>query len=176
MKILRTLLMAGVAMGCVSPAIADYPIVLRGWLEHAVIAEADLKMDAKLDTGAKTSSIDADILTDPDKDDQTAKQGKRVVFRLSNEDGEERTLERPIVRIVKIKKRGGGVEERPVVELTVCLGTQSITTEFSLADRSNFNYPILLGREFMKAGHIAVRADEEYVEEPNCTSPSPADG
>ena len=176
MKIFRALLMAGAAAVCVSPAFADYPIVLRGWLEHAVIAEADLKMDAKLDTGAKTSSIDADILTDPDTDDQASQESKRVVFRLSNEDGEERTLERPIVRIVKIKKRGGGVEERPVVELTVCLGTQMLTTEFSLADRSNFNYPILLGREFMKTAHIAVRADEEYVEEPNCKSLSPTDG
>lgn len=44
----------------------DAPIVLRGWLEHALLPEVDLQMDAKLDTGAKTSSIGAEILSSDD--------------------------------------------------------------------------------------------------------------
>ena len=140
----------------------DYSIVLRGWLEHAYFPEFDLEMDAKLDTGAKTSAIGAEILSDPD-----ATEGM-VTFRLTNEEGEERTVEREIVRTVKIKKRGGGTESRIVVELELCLGIQRLKSEFSLSDRSNFNYPVLIGRRALSEAHIAVRADEEYVDDPDC--------
>ena len=126
-----------------------------------LLPEVAMKMDAKLDTGAKTSSIGAEILSDNNHSDT-------VTFRIANEDGEERTLEREVVRTVKIKMRGGGTEERKVVELEVCLGIQRIKGEFSLADRSNFNYPVLIGRSLLEDASIAVRSDEEYVDDPDC--------
>jgi len=140
----------------------DNPFFIRGWLEHIYLPDVDIELDAKLDTGAKTSSIHAEILSDPEASEGT------VTFRLSNEDGEERTVEREIERVVKIKKRGGGTESRIVVILELCIGIQRFETEFSLTDRSNFNYPVLIGRRALNEAHIIVRSDEEYVADPEC--------
>ncbi|MEO1015549.1 MAG: RimK/LysX family protein [Pseudomonadota bacterium] len=42
--------------------VPDTPFEVRGWLEHARLMPQGLLLDAKLDSGARTSSIDADIL------------------------------------------------------------------------------------------------------------------
>jgi hypothetical protein len=50
-----------------APALAggeDRPV--RGWLEHAHIEPSGISLDAKLDTGARTSSIHAEILREPE--------------------------------------------------------------------------------------------------------------
>jgi hypothetical protein len=40
--------------------------------------------------------------------------------------------------------------KRDVVKLTLCKNGRNYETEFTLVDRSNFNYPLLLGRSFLK--------------------------
>lgn len=175
---------------------ADDQIHILGWLEHARIMSVNLRVDAKLDTGAKTSAIHAEILSrdslsetqiaaledgiDEDEEaeedvselsaEETAKRPKRVVFRITNEDGEERILEREIVRYVSIKKRGGGVEVRPVVELDICIAGIKSSGEVSLADRQYFNYPLLVGRDMLESGKIAVNPDVDYTASARCSS------
>ncbi|MEO1404901.1 MAG: RimK/LysX family protein [Pseudomonadota bacterium] len=176
----------------VSPATADDQIHILGWLEHATIQSVDIRMDAKLDTGAKTSAIHAEILsrdslseeeqlelyaeTDDDEemldfdpeDANIEGQPRTVVFRVSNEEGEERILEREVVRTVSIKRRSGGVERRPVVELDLCIAGIPVEGEVSLADRTRFNYPLLIGRDMLDDGDIAVNPDSDYTVEPRC--------
>ena len=43
---------------------SEQPIFTRGWIEHARVMPDRLLMTAKLDSGAKTTSIHAEILTD----------------------------------------------------------------------------------------------------------------
>lgn len=146
----------------------DDPIVIRGWLEHALVVDAGMEMDAKLDTGALTASLDAEILSDPDVDDVAEGETQTVVFEIANEDGESATLEREITRIVRVKRTDGSVEERYVVVLAICLGMQKLDVEFGLSDRSSLNYPMLIGRRALESAHIVVRSDQEYVAEPDC--------
>lgn len=190
----RTAMLGAVAsFGIFSPAaLADDQIHILGWLEHATITSADIRMDAKLDTGAKTSAIHAEILTrdslseseqlelrdendddeemlDFDSEDANLEGSQRVVvFRVSNEEGEERILEREVIRTVSIKRRGGGVERRPVVELDLCIAGILVTGEVSLADRTTFNYPLLIGRDMMDDGDIAVNPDSDYTAAAKC--------
>ncbi|MEO1475997.1 MAG: RimK/LysX family protein [Pseudomonadota bacterium] len=175
-----------------SPASADDQIHILGWLEHATIMSVDIRMDAKLDTGAKTSAIHAEILsrdalseeeqlelhTETDEDEEmldfdpedanTGGGARTVVFRVSNEEGEERILEREVVRTVAIKRRGGGVERRPVVELDLCIAGIYVEGEVSLADRTRFNYPLLIGRDMLDDGDIAVNPDSDYTAAARC--------
>lgn len=176
---------------------ADDQLHILGWLEHARISDVNLRVDAKLDTGAKTSAIHAEILSrkslneeqlaaldeemreETDDDEEmlditeedmpaNANRPTRVVFRISNEEGEERILEREIIRYVAIKKRGGGVEERPVIELALCLAGIKVSGEVSLADRTRFNYPLLIGRDMLEQGNIAVNPDVDYTASSRC--------
>ena len=61
-------------------------------------------------------------------------------------------FEEPLVRHVAIKsraeeKRGKAFTERPVVLMPITLGKQQHTIEVNLANRKNFLYPFLLGRD-----------------------------
>ena len=187
---IRSLMASAMALMVIAPAVADDQIHILGWLEHANVTSVDIRMDAKLDTGAKTSAIHAEILgrdalsddevrelrgeTDDDEEileeisDVDDSAGKIVVFRISNEDGEDRILEREIIRTVSIKKRGGGVEKRPVIELELCIAGVLVEGEVSLADRTTFNYPLLIGRDMLEQGDIAVNPDADYTASARC--------
>jgi hypothetical protein len=122
-------------------------LITAGWLESVLLQPVNIRMRAKLDTGAKTSSLHAvDIKRFERKGEQW------VRFRTGVDDMVELML--PLVRDVKIKDHKLKAAVRPVVEMKVCLHNQIFTGEFSLIDRSQFNYPILLGRSLLQQGII----------------------
>jgi hypothetical protein len=87
-----------------------------------------------------------------------------VRFELGPEqDAEERfEVERPIVRIASIKRHGAEDQTRPVVRLTFQLGPITDTIEFSLTDRSAFEFPILVGRNLL-SGNALVDVTKHYT-------------
>ncbi len=141
-------------IGLQGPVSAEGGKVIAGWVERVVLLPAGHDVKAKLDTGAKTSSLSARQI------EQFRKDGKRWVrFTLSYEDSfneqREQTLERPVVRRVRIKEHVGEYNSRPVVRLGLCFDGRRTEAEFSLVDRSNFIYPVLLGRSFL-ARHAVI--------------------
>ena len=127
------------------------------------------ELDAKLDTGATTSSIHAIILSEPDREDFDDEDADRnIVFKLVNEDDEERTVETEIVRWAAIKTKKGGAIYRPVVELELCLGGRLIKDEVTLADRAHFNYETLIGRNMLEKAGIIVDSSEIYTKKARC--------
>ena len=142
---------------------------MLGWLEHVRVSGLDLELDAKLDTGATTSSIHAIILSEPDREDFDDEEADRdIVFKLVNEDGEERTVETEVVRWAAIKTKKGGAIYRPVVELELCLGGRIIEDEVTLADRAHFNYETLIGRNMLEKAGIIVDSSEIYTKKARC--------
>lgn len=125
--------------------------IVASWLEKVVITTPDKTMTfrAKLDTGANTSSLHAlDIK-------QFEKEGEPWVnFKTQSlkEGDSPIKMSLPVKRVVKIKRHFRPAQERPVVEMTFCLDSRVYTAEFSLVDRNRFNYPVLLGRRFLKQG------------------------
>lgn len=142
--------------------------VTRGWLEFVWIPAVDLKLDAKLDTGAKTSSIHAEILDVPDRKDFKAGEGQTVTFRLINEYDETRQMTAPITRWAAIKKKSGGALYRPVVEMTFCLAGVLVDGEVTLANRGHFNYETLIGRNMLKKANLIVDAGSIYTHDSRC--------
>jgi len=120
---------------------------IMGWLENIYIMPGKHKLIAKLDTGAKTSSIDAINIRELIRNDE-----EWVVFTIpKTKYSSEITLEKKLVRTVLIKQRveakaSKKASRRMVVSLTICLGGKTEEIEFSLSDRERFNYPMLLGR------------------------------
>lgn len=116
-----------------------------GWLETVFLQPTNLRVTAKLDTGAKTSSLHASHFEHFDK-----KGDPWVRFSfIPGDDKKPLVIERPLVRKAVIKERLSRSSTRDVVRLTICKNGKDYETEFTLNDRSNFNYPILLGRSFL---------------------------
>ncbi|MBE9017549.1 hypothetical protein C7Y66_21850 [Chroococcidiopsis sp. CCALA 051] len=136
-----------------------------GWVENGKIAGVDKEVKVKLDTGAKTTSINAEILEKPDKETES---GGTIRFRFLDGEGNKEVFERPIVRWVEIKSREGSDIRRPVVRMRFCLAGRWIEEEVNLADRDDFNYPVLIGRNMLKQGKLAVDSSQTFTTEPSC--------
>lgn len=146
-----------------SPAMGQQGKLIFGWVEEVVVSRSAFTMHAKLDTGADTSSLDAQDIERFERD------GKPWVrFTLSGEEpGQNTTLERPLSRDVLIKRHRGPSQRRPVVTVPVCLGPFLMDIEVSLIDRSHFNYPVLIGRAAME-GVAVVDAERALTHDPAC--------
>jgi len=160
-------LMVGTAhAGETMPTDSPKRLEVLGYLEHVRIEPLGVVMPAKLDTGATTSSIDASDL-EPFK--RNGVDWIRFTLPARGTPAKPVTLERKVVRIVRIKQHGRTSVERPVVEMTFCFGHQKVTAQISLADRTKYRYPLLLGRNHMR-GHIAVDPGHKYTTEPDCSA------
>jgi hypothetical protein len=133
---------------------------VAGWLEWVVIEPYGLKLKGKLDTGAKTSSLHAVDIEYFQRDGEEWVRFKTLDPRRGTQPV---TIERPVVRDVRIKRHAAVYQERPVVTLDLCVGDRLVTAEFSLIDRRRFNYPVLLGRSLLKQERILVDASATYV-------------
>ncbi len=151
------------------PAATQRPVV--GWVEKILLEPDGIPLKAKLDTGARTSSLQADRIELFTRDNK-----KWVRFHMQLEDANgkkhELTVERPRVRRVRIKEHEGEYDRRPVVEMSFCIGNERHSTEFTLVDRSRFIYPVLLGRRFLE-GFAAVDASQTFTRKPYCPTSTP---
>lgn len=140
--------------------------VIAGWVEKISLAEPPLILMAKLDTGAKTSSIHAINV------EQFKKEGERWVrfdLLLRDVDDKQHTfhMEIPKARRVRIKNSDGDHDRRAVVELAICFDGRKYVTEFTLANRSEYIYDVLLGREFLQ-GIAVVDPENTFLTQANC--------
>lgn len=134
-----------------------------GWLEKARISPGNLLVRAKLDTGAKTCSLGVHSLA------EFTRHGEQWVrFDVKNKYGDKITLEKKVQRLVRIKRHGVELQNRPVILLGICLGYLYKEIEVNLVDRTDFNYPMLIGRSFM-AGNFIVDPSAKFTSPPTCT-------
>ena len=145
-----------------------------GWVEWTYIEPHHIHVKAKLDSGAKTSSLSA---VDIERFERDGVIWMRFRVPISASDGgtDEPQLiemERKLEREVLIKRHGGGPSRRPVVEIDVCLGARMFTTPVTLTDRSRFNYPLLLGRSALR-GHVLLDAGRTYINDADAVRCAP---
>jgi hypothetical protein len=136
--------------------------VVVGWLEKVYISPGNLIVRAKLDTGAKTSSLTALNLVSFIRDSEPW-----VRFDVADKSGQRITLEQKVHRVTRIKRHGGEPQTRVVIRMSICLGNSLREAEFTLVDRTGFNYPMLLGRNFL-AGSYFVDASAKFTMKPQC--------
>lgn len=136
-----------------------------GWVEKGKIAGIDKEIKFKLDTGATTTSINAEILEKPESESES---GGMIKFRFTNGEGVKETFELPIVRWVRIESRKADYIRRPVVRMKLCLAGRWIEEEVNLASRDDFNYPVLIGRNMLKKGGLAVDSSKTFTKNPTC--------
>lgn len=140
------------------PAAKLKDLVVVGEIENVHIDPPDLVFPARIDTGAEGTSVHATEITPFERD------GERWIrFNLRDpRTGKSATLERKEAGRVRVKKLDDSVDRRAVVIMTLTLGKISQATEVSLTDRSNFEFPLLVGRNFLK-GVAVVDVSQQRI-------------
>lgn len=118
-----------------------------GSVESVHISPPGITLEARIDTGAEVSSLDAREITEFKRDGNTW-----VRFRIVNAEGEPSAeIERRVVRHVRILQSSTeDSERRPVVRMRVAVGAHAQVAEFTLTDRKHLTYPVLIGRNVLK--------------------------
>ncbi|OSQ48047.1 ATP-dependent zinc protease [Thalassospira alkalitolerans] len=133
-----------------------------GWREWVSLPDFDVPLiKAKVDTGARTSSLHALDVKVVTKDG-----GKFVKFVLPHYrgDGHPRVkCEAPLVDIREIRSSNGETDERIVISTHIGIGAHHLKVEMTLANRSLMGFPMLLGRTAMKAGRFLVLPTKSYL-------------
>ncbi|WP_024872710.1 ATP-dependent zinc protease [Tolumonas lignilytica] len=134
--------------------------MILGETEWIYVEEANGNFMSRVDTGATTSSISAHDVT------VFEREGRRwVKFIMPIDGGKEINVEVPFVKYIRIRQ-ANGLEDRPIVRMTIRLGSVTEKADFSLTDRSNMDFPVLLGREFMKDVAVVDVARENVQGKP----------
>lgn len=145
------------------PARAAEPVV-AGWLEKVVLPDTGLEVTAKLDTGAKTSSIDAEDVEPFDRDGEPwVRFGVRTGKGLT---GELRRFEARLVG-EKVIRGALGRQQRMLVDLWLCVAGERRRVLFTLVDRDEMNYRVILGRRALE-GRLLVDSARTYLLAPGC--------
>ncbi|MGG5824445.1 ATP-dependent zinc protease family protein [Aeromonas salmonicida] len=134
--------------------------LLVGEAEWIWVDAANDAFQARVDTGATTSSISAQDITIFERN------GKNWVrFFLSHQEMDDKIqIEAPLVRHVRVRQASADdLDRRPVVRLAVRIGDMTEKAEFTLKDRSDMTFPVLLGREFLKDIAV-VDVAREYIQ------------
>lgn len=141
---------------------------IYGWVEPITIGTQALPLLAKLDTGATTSSLSAEAISEFERD----KDDHWVRFTVRDHKNRPVVFEAPLVRHVRIRRHGSTPQRRPVVKLGMCVGTVYRERQFTLTDREGFVYPVLVGRNYLE-GRILVDSARKKTTQPHCTHPRP---
>jgi Uncharacterized protein conserved in archaea len=137
-----------------------------GWVEKAQLIPWGVTLKAKLDTGALTSSLHATDIEKFDKDDEDWVRFTTPVEDERTDDRVEKQFERRLYRTLTVSG-AGGKDERLVVLLDVCMNDTIYEEQFSLRDRGDMIYPLLLGRRSIK--HLGlIDVSQTFLNDPEC--------
>ena len=118
------------------------------------------EVDAKIDTGAYTSSIHCHDI------EESKKGGKKILyFKLldpSHPSYNQRKLSFNEFSEKNVKNSFGQVEKRYKIKTKITIGGKIYISEFTLSDRSDMRYPVLLGRKILNK-RFMVDPSEKYL-------------
>lgn len=135
---------------------------VAGWIENVIIFPGNIQIKAKLDTGARHSSLNARNIQEIQRNGEPW-----IRFEVTNWEGRTVSFEQKIIRTAKIKEHHGQSQERAVTRIGICLGKTFKEVEVNLVDRSKFNYQMLIGRSFLRDSFI-VDPSKTFLLEPQC--------
>jgi len=117
-----------------------------GLREQVLIAGLNMVMQARISTQVANSVVDARNIQ------MFERNGVEWVrFTIYNpETKEPHVLERKRLRFQTVQTANPTPDRRPVVEIRFTIGKLTQKGEFILADRSNSEYPILIGRNLLR--------------------------
>jgi len=131
------------------------PRIELGWAELVDLPELHLDdLPAKIDTGARTSSLHATHIR------ITGQAGVRKA-----RDARARQFSMPLFENRRVRSSNGHHEDRPVIRTPVVLGGIEQLVEITLTHRGTMAFPMLVGRSTLKR-HYLVNCRRKYATRP----------
>ncbi|MCL7944004.1 RimK/LysX family protein [Marinobacter sp. ATCH36] len=146
--------------------------VIVGEVEKFYLVGPGLVYDARIDSGAETSSLDARNITRFERDGSNW-----VRFDVPMPDSDDLvTVEREISRRVKIiQSSADESERRVVVELQFMIGNHRQQAEFTLTNREHLSHAVLVGRNILR-DVMLIDVGKEFATELPDSLPEDSDG
>lgn len=118
-----------------------------GWRELVHLPELGLhSVPAKIDTGARTSSLHGEVIEEFERDGQ-----KFVRFAVDFSDQHVRQVcEAVHVDVRGITSSNGETQYRYVIKTPLKIGDLEFRAEISLANRRDMKFPMLIGRSSLR--------------------------
>ena len=140
---------------------AEADAIVVGWREWVLLPELGLMLKAKVDSGARTSTLHAFEL-------EEFERGGTAMVRFSihpvQDDTEEvRVCEAELVDKRLVTDSGGHQELRPIIRTDVVLAGQRWPIELTLTGRDNMKFRMLLGRTAMQ-GRITIDPAASFLQ------------
>lgn len=122
-----------------------------GWCELVDLPELGLLgMHAKIDTGARTSSLHATHVKPFERDG-----APWVSFRSPRSIGHRpQDCEAPVIATRRITSSNGHIQTRFVIGAIMRLGPLEWPAQITLANRATMAFPILIGRRGLRRGFL----------------------
>jgi len=150
----------------VGNAMANNEKIIYGFIEKATLVDNNLTLSAKLDTGAKSASLNATHITEIEIN------GKPYLsFIVPSKEGDI-AFKCEYVGEVNIKIRAGETHvspllrkaiKRPVVMMRIKIADKERLVRVNLTNRKRFIYPLLLGRQAINAFDGIIDPSRKYT-------------
>jgi len=135
------------------------PLII-GWRECVALPELGMpRIEAKIDTGARTSALHAEDIETFMRDD-----GPWVRFHVPH--GAKVHAADCTARLVdmrNVKNTSGEPAERLVIETMLRLNRRRWRIEVTLADRTNMALPLILGRTALRRHRVLVDPGKSHL-------------
>lgn len=134
-----------------------------GWREWVRLDElCDVPIKAKIDTGARTSSLHAfnlEIGTSPDGETIASFE----IHPIQRSAKPAQSVKAEVVEFRKVRSSTGHTELRPVIRTPVSFGPHRFTIEVTLTSRDAMGFRMLLGRAAVRRRFL-VDPGRSYIQ------------
>ena len=178
-----TLLNLALGLGAIiftSATTAQSPKNIYGRIEYVTLEDQHQLLKAKMDTGARISSLSAINI-------EFFTKNKKNWVQFDVVDPKKNIkmhFEKPLERMLHIKPRKDEILnltdsaktdlqnkiQRPVVKMEICLRNQLKEIEVNLIDRLHLLYPMLLGSKAIVTFDGIINPASKFTERPSCNS------
>ena len=132
-----------------------------GWREWVALPGIGLPwVKAKIDTGARTSTLHAEDVEEFDRDGEP--WVRFTVHPWQDSSADAQRVECPIHDRRRVRSSTGHVQRRLVVRMDLTLGGRTVPAEVTLSRRHRMGFRMLVGREALRQGYVVV-PDRSYA-------------
>lgn len=135
-------------------------LLMVGWRERISLPDLGIAaIPAKIDTGARTSALNAEIV------ETFARDGAPHVRFLARWPGHERLCAAAVTDCRAVRSSNGEMQQRFVIKTPLRLGNLIFAAELTLADRSEMQLPMLVGRTALRR-RMVVDSSRSWLQSP----------